>query len=116
MTTVQKKREEKGWSQTKLSMKSGVAQTTISAIETGKVNPTVKLLKKIAAAIGCRVGDLIDDESSSIAESKDPPPITGKMLLAADKSTSPGLMLELMKRHRQELAEQAKQEERTESK
>lgn len=65
MNPVQKKREEKGWSQTKLSMKSGVPQTTISAIETGKINPTVSPLKKLALAFGCRVSDLIDDIENS---------------------------------------------------
>jgi transcriptional regulator with XRE-family HTH domain len=54
-------REARGWSQTKLSIKSGVPQTTISAIETGKICPTVKPLKKLASALGCKVSDLIDD-------------------------------------------------------
>lgn len=60
MNLVLKKREEKGWSQTKLSMKSGVPQTTISAIERDIISPTLKPLVKLASAFGCQVSDLIE--------------------------------------------------------
>lgn len=55
-------REAKGWSQVKLSMRSGVAQTMISAIERGKRNSTVRILSKLAKALGCKLDDLIDME------------------------------------------------------
>ena len=54
-------RQRKGWSQPELSDRSGVRQTTISDIETGKmVNVRIATLEKLAAALGIRVTKLLD--------------------------------------------------------
>ena len=61
MILLKGRRRAKGWSQMQLSMKSGIPQTTISAIECGKINsPTIWLMVKLARALGCNIEDLID--------------------------------------------------------
>ena len=54
-------RQAKGWSQTRLARESGVSQTYISDLEAGRSNPTVPVLKRLAAALGVRVSDLIGE-------------------------------------------------------
>lgn len=46
-----------------LSIKSGVSKSLISQIESGKVNPTVNILNKIALALDVKLGDLVDPEN-----------------------------------------------------
>lgn len=59
MYAVKQKREKLGMSQEKLSKKSGVSRTIISALETNHdtVTSTATLLK-IADALGCNVSDI----------------------------------------------------------
>ena len=52
-------REKLGMSQEELSVKSGVARTIISRIETGKdINIQIKTVKKIADAVGENTSDI----------------------------------------------------------
>ena len=44
-------RELKGWSSYDLAQRAGVAQSTISRIETGKIRPTARTLAKLAKAM-----------------------------------------------------------------
>lgn len=55
---VRQLREIKGWSQEDLSHKAGIHPTYLSGLECGRRNPTVKVLEKIAKALGVSVKDL----------------------------------------------------------
>lgn len=58
-------RTKRKLNQAQLSKLSGVPQPMISCIETGDVkNPTVKTLKKLAAALRCTVDDLIEEDEA----------------------------------------------------
>lgn len=52
-------RVKSGLSMKKLSMKTGIARSTISGIESGKSLPGSLTLYKIAKAINCTMEDLI---------------------------------------------------------
>jgi transcriptional regulator with XRE-family HTH domain len=60
MEKLKAKRIEKGLTQEALSALSGLRSNHISQIETGKKAATVKTLQKLADALGCPIGDLID--------------------------------------------------------
>lgn len=62
-TSLKSLRKKQGMSQVELSIKSGVLQTTISAIERG-TDPTGKILKSLAAALNVTTDELLDYESS----------------------------------------------------
>lgn len=53
-------RKQKNLTQVELAKKSGVDRGYLSKIENGEGNPTYDTLQKIAAALDCKVGDLID--------------------------------------------------------
>ncbi|MEZ0094364.1 helix-turn-helix domain-containing protein [Streptacidiphilus sp. EB129] len=48
---VRRRREELGWSQSRLAQASGTGQSLISRIEQGRVNPTVEMLTRLADAM-----------------------------------------------------------------
>lgn len=48
-------RERRGMTQAMLSEATGVSQADISRIESGKANPSVKTLKRLAKGLGCRL-------------------------------------------------------------
>lgn len=55
-------REEKGWSQEKLSEESNVSRTIISRLENGTMTiTTTETLIKIAKALGKKVSDIFLD-------------------------------------------------------
>lgn len=65
MLIIEQKRIEKGMSQIALSRLSGVKQSVISDIESGKTrNPGIGTVLSIAKALGCSLNDLVvkDDE------------------------------------------------------
>lgn len=47
-----KKRTERGFTQGELARRIGTKQSAISRLESGSYNPTLALLKKVAAALG----------------------------------------------------------------
>ncbi len=55
---IRRLREEKGWSQAKLGVESGLGPSGISQIETGRRNPSAASLQRIAEALGLEVRDL----------------------------------------------------------
>lgn len=58
MTKLETMRRNAGLTQAQLSQKSGVATSTISRFELVGINDAkVETLLKLAAAIGCRIGD-----------------------------------------------------------
>jgi len=57
---IKKYRQKSGMSQDKLSKLAGVNLHTITKIESGAtLDPRVKTIKKIAAALGCSIDELL---------------------------------------------------------
>lgn len=54
---VRRLREEKGWTQPRLSVETGLAVSGISQIENGRRNPNAGTLAKLAGALGVEVAD-----------------------------------------------------------
>ncbi|MFD6825254.1 helix-turn-helix domain-containing protein [Streptomyces sp. NPDC060085] len=48
-------RERRGMSQARLAELAGTGQAAISRIESGRGQPTLALLERIASALGCRL-------------------------------------------------------------
>ncbi len=56
-------RKQKGMTQEELSKAASINRVTIAKYETGKISPTLKSAEKIAAALGVKVDDLLDEAS-----------------------------------------------------
>ena len=54
-------REQKGWSQDRLSDESGLHRTYISGIERGVRNPTIEIVLQIAVALDVDIQELFAD-------------------------------------------------------
>lgn len=52
MKIIRETREEIGMSFSDLAKKSGIDESRLSKMETGKANPTVAMLERIAKALG----------------------------------------------------------------
>lgn len=63
---IKELREKQGLSQEQLAEKAGVAQSTIHYIENGN-NPRTETLIKIAAALGVKPGELLDNRMDRAA-------------------------------------------------
>lgn len=53
-------RKERRWSQEALADEAGLDRTYISGIERVVKNPTVTVVERVASALECRLGDLLD--------------------------------------------------------
>lgn len=53
-------RKERGWSQEALADEADLDRTYISGIERVVKNPTITVVGRIASALQCRLGDLLD--------------------------------------------------------
>ena len=53
-------RKERGWSQEALADAAELDRTYISGIERIVRNPTVTVVEKLACALNCKFGDLLD--------------------------------------------------------
>jgi transcriptional regulator with XRE-family HTH domain len=53
-------RKERGWSQEALADEAGLDRTYISGIERVLKNPTVTVIERVAAALSCPLGNLLD--------------------------------------------------------
>lgn len=53
-------RKERGWSQEALADEAGLDRTYISGIERVVKNPTVTVVERVASALDCSLGDLLD--------------------------------------------------------
>lgn len=53
-------RKERGWSQEALAAEAGLDRTYISGIERVVKNPTVTVVERVAVALECGLGDLLD--------------------------------------------------------
>lgn len=66
MRKVMEKRLQKGWTQTELADRSGVSQSTISQIESGKREyPNVFNIRKIAKALEISIEELMPEDDSN---------------------------------------------------
>ncbi|MDD5773240.1 MAG: helix-turn-helix transcriptional regulator [bacterium] len=60
MKNLTKIRKEKGWSQEKLAVESGISYNTIIKIERGGIkNPRIDTVIKIAKALGISIDELV---------------------------------------------------------
>lgn len=57
---VKRLRKDRGWSQEALADEADLDRTYISGIERVVKNPTVTVVERVATALGCRMGDLLD--------------------------------------------------------
>ena len=64
-SNVRKKRHERHWSLDELAEASGVSKATLSQIESGRVNPTVATLWKIAQSLETELSMLIKSEGET---------------------------------------------------
>jgi transcriptional regulator with XRE-family HTH domain len=53
-------RQQKGWSQEHFAHEADVHRTYISDLERGARNPTITVVQKLAAALGVKLGELLD--------------------------------------------------------
>ncbi len=60
---IRKRREEQNLSQNKLAKLAGIAQPTLSAIESSTKSPTIETVMMLASALKCTVGNLIDENT-----------------------------------------------------
>lgn len=65
---MKRRRESLGLSQVELSKRSGVPQSTISAVESGARIPKEDTMVMIANGLNCSVGYLLQDEKSAAGE------------------------------------------------
>jgi|ERR671912_296960 transcriptional regulator with XRE-family HTH domain len=61
---VRRRREELGLTGAQLAERSGLAPSAVSQIETGKRTPSSSSVMKLAAGLGCEVGDLYPKDLS----------------------------------------------------
>lgn len=61
---IRKIRLEKGWTQELLSFEAEVNKNYISDLERGARNPTLKILEKIANALGVDIVDLLKEDQA----------------------------------------------------
>jgi ribosome-binding protein aMBF1 (putative translation factor) len=57
---VRRSRVAKKWSQERLFDEAGIEQASISLIENGRANPTLRAIESIAAALGIEVSELLE--------------------------------------------------------
>ena len=53
-------RKERGWSQEALADEADLDRTYISGIERVVKNPTITVVERVASALGCPLGKLLD--------------------------------------------------------
>lgn len=64
-TQLTKLRESRGWSKAQLASNSGVSNTYISELESGKKQPTITTIRKLAKALEVSIADLIEEYNTN---------------------------------------------------
>ncbi|HSW65183.1 MAG TPA: helix-turn-helix transcriptional regulator [Dissulfurispiraceae bacterium] len=67
MVRLKKFRLAQKLSQKELSSLAGVGQSTIHYIETGQKSPTVKVVVKLAVALGVSIDELLDKPEKEVS-------------------------------------------------
>jgi transcriptional regulator with XRE-family HTH domain len=62
---IKKVRIDKGWKQKDLRVATGLSQKYLSEIETGRVDPRISIVKRIATALGVSIDRLTREERDS---------------------------------------------------
>jgi transcriptional regulator with XRE-family HTH domain len=57
---VKRLRKERGWSQEALANEAGLDRTYVSGLERVVKNPTISVVERVATALGCEMGALLD--------------------------------------------------------
>jgi transcriptional regulator with XRE-family HTH domain len=57
---VKRLRKERGWSQEALADEAELDRTYVSGIERQVKNPTITVVRRVADALGCDMGTLLD--------------------------------------------------------
>lgn len=57
---IQRLRDERGLTQEALAKKARVSRGYLARLETGRHDPTLSMLRKLARALKVKVGDLVD--------------------------------------------------------
>lgn len=57
---VKRLRKERGWSQEALADEAGLDRTYVSGIERVVRNPTITVVDRVAVALECQMGDLLN--------------------------------------------------------
>lgn len=74
--------DDAGMTAYRLSKESGIAQSTLSRLFSGNMNPTLELMEGLSSALGVEVKDLFDFET----EKDDIPPHLLKIMRGQDKA------------------------------
>src|SRR5918912_3248070 len=72
---VRRRRDAAGLSHAELAALAGTSKGTVTAVESGRANPTVDTVHALAAALGCSIGDLLDgspDPMTTLSRGTDP--------------------------------------------
>jgi transcriptional regulator with XRE-family HTH domain len=56
---VRQRRHELGWSQEQLALKADINRTYIASLESGRRNPSLDLIARLAAALKIDAGELV---------------------------------------------------------
>lgn len=62
MLLIKQKRKEKAIKQSELASLTGIKTSTLSQYETGKRQPSIEILNKLANVLDCRIDDLVSKE------------------------------------------------------
>lgn len=60
---IKRKRKDKNLSQNQLAKRAGIAQATLSAIESSTKSPAVDTIEKLASALECPASELLGEEN-----------------------------------------------------
>ncbi|WP_016761472.1 MULTISPECIES: helix-turn-helix domain-containing protein [Leptospira] len=63
-------RKKKNWSQSELAKNAGTTLTHINRLETGKSNPSIEIVQKIALALEVSIDDLVSEKDANHKEVK----------------------------------------------
>lgn len=63
---IKEKRKEKYLSQNQLAKRAGIAQATLSAIESSTKSPAVDTVEKLAAALECPMSELLGENAGQV--------------------------------------------------
>lgn len=59
-TNMKRLRKDRGWSQEALAAECGLDRTYVSGLERQVKNPTITVVQRVAEALGCSMGDLLN--------------------------------------------------------
>ncbi|WP_144939500.1 helix-turn-helix domain-containing protein [Pseudomonas alabamensis] len=67
---LRERRKQAGLTQEKLALEADVQRNYVSLIERGVHQPTINIIFKLAAALGCKASDLLADVEALIRDGR----------------------------------------------